>query len=121
MGVGKDGDEGFGEERLGVESVGGVAVAEESGVEMAFVERLDDAGGVGLGELELNFGVESPILAEHSRQWGEHGGADEAHAKEAEISTTDAAGFGEVLVDVAESAAGAVEEDFSCGGELDGA
>ena len=79
---------------------------------------MDDAGGVGLGELELDFGVETPVLAEHGGQRSQHGGADEADAEEAEVSVADAAGFGEVFVDVAQGAAGALEEDFSGGGEL---
>jgi hypothetical protein len=57
-------------------------------------------------------------LAEHRGQRGEHGGADESDAEETEVAVADAAGFGEVFVDVAEGATGAFEEDFSCGGEL---
>jgi hypothetical protein len=121
VGVGEDGDEGFGEEWFDVESVGGAAVAEKAGVEVSFVERLDDAGGVGLGELELDFWVEAPVLTEHGGQWGEHGGADEADAEKAKVSVANAAGFGEVFLYVAKGAAGALEEDFSGGGEFDGA
>jgi hypothetical protein len=58
-------------------------------------------------------------LAEHGGQRGEHGGADEADAEEAEVSVADAAGFGEVFLNVAQGAAGAIEEDFAGGGEFD--
>jgi hypothetical protein len=118
MSVGKDGDEGFGEERLDVESVGGAAVAEEAGVEDALVERLDDAGGVGLGELKLDFGIEAAVVAKHGWQRSEHGGADEADAEEAEVAVADTAGLVKILLDVAQSAAGTLEEDFASGCEL---
>ena len=80
---------------------------------------MDDAGCVGLGELELDFGIETPVLAEHGGQWSQHGGADESDTEEAEVAVADAAGFSEVFVDVAEGAPGALEEDFAGGCELD--
>jgi hypothetical protein len=60
-------------------------------------------------------------LAEHGGQRGEHGGADEPDAEEADLAAADAAGLVEVLLDVAESAAGALEEDLAGAGEADGA
>jgi hypothetical protein len=60
-------------------------------------------------------------LAEHGGERGEHGGADEPDAQEAGLAAADAAGFGEVLLDVLEGAAGALEEDLSGAGEADGA
>jgi hypothetical protein len=118
---GEDGDEGLGEERLDAEAFDGAAVAEEAGVEHAAVEGGSDAGCVGLGELELDAWVEQAIAAEHGGDGGEHAGADEADAQGSDVSAADGAGFFDVFVDVAQGAAGTLEEDFAGGGELNGA
>ncbi len=118
---GEDGHEGFGEERLDVQLGGGAAVAQEASVEGALDEPLHHHGGVGLVELELYVGELPAITAEHGGQCCEHAGADEADAKGADLAAADAACLFEVLLYVAEGAAGALEEDEACAGELDGA
>jgi hypothetical protein len=118
---GEDGDEGFGEEGLDVERVGGVAVAEETCVERAFDEALHDLGGVGLVKLEVYSRVLSAVLAEHGRERGQHAGADEAYAEEAFFAATDAAGLVEVFLDALQGAAGAVKKGLAGAGEFDGA
>ncbi len=61
------------------------------------------------------------IAAQHRRQRRQHAGADEADAQRADLAATDAARFGQVFSDGAQSAPGAVEEDFAGGSEADGA
>ena len=61
------------------------------------------------------------VFAEHRRQSRQHAGADEADTQKTDFAPTDAAGFIEILLDVAEGSAGAFEKDFSCTGETDGA
>lgn len=117
---GDDGYEGFGEQGFDVEPRGGAAVAEETRVKRLVCDGLDDARGVGLVQLEMDAGEVAAICAEHGGQRGQHGGADEAHAQEADFSATDAASFVEIFLDAAEGAAGALEEDLSCAGEAYG-
>jgi hypothetical protein len=114
-------DQGLGEEDFDCDAGGGAAVAEKAGVESLVGEQFEDPGGVGLVELQMDLGEAAAVLAEHGGQRGEHGGADEPDAEEADLAAADAAGLVEVLLDVAESAAGALEEDLAGAGEADGA
>jgi hypothetical protein len=63
----------------------------------------------------------SAVFAEHCRQARQHAGADEADAQKTDFAAPDAAGFIEILLDVAEGSARAFEKDFSCTGETNGA
>ena len=69
----------------------------------------------------MNLWVLAAVLTEHRGKRREHAGADETYAEEADLATTDTAGFVEVFLNVAQGAAGALEEDFACAGETDGA
>jgi putative acetyltransferase len=118
---GEDDNEGLGDEGGDGEAVGGVAVAEDAGVEGAVLEALNDLGGEGFVEVEMDARVRPAIGAEDGGQGAEHGGADEADVERAELAAADGAGFVEVALDVAEGAPGAVEKGSARGGEADGA
>src|SRR5258708_886471 len=61
------------------------------------------------------------VAAEDGGKRRQHSGADEADVQRADFAATDAAGFVDVTVDVAQGALGAFEEDPACCGKGDGA
>jgi hypothetical protein len=121
VGCGHYGYKGFGKEGCYFEGRVGAAVAEDADVPLAACYRLHDLGGVGFVELELDGGVLAAVLAEHGGERSEHAGTDEAYAEEAGFTAGHAAGFFEILLNVAQSAAGAFKEDFAGAGEFYGA
>jgi hypothetical protein len=60
-------------------------------------------------------------LAKHCRQRCKHAGSDEAYAQEADFTASDATGFFEILLDVAEDTTSTLEKDLASACELDGA
>lgn len=115
-----DSDEWFGEERLYLEPGGHATIAEKAGIEFAFLEFLDDAGGVGLVQLKVHLWVKPAITAEHAGQGGEHCGSDESHSQEALFAATDAARLIDVFLHVAESSPCPLQKDFSSAGKFYG-
>ena len=118
---GEYGDEGLGEEGDDVEGVDGIAVAEDTGVEGSVLEAVDDLCGEGLVQMEGDEGEGLGVGAEDGGECGEHAGADKAHVERADLAAADAAGFFEVALDVAEGAAGGLQEGFACSRQRDGA
>ncbi len=116
---GQRSDERFREDGFDLEAFGGTAVSEEADVERAFEQRANDASGVKLTELKINLGELAAVAAEHRWKKGQHAGADESHVEEPDFAATDAARDFDVIVDLAERAAGAIEEDFSGRREFD--
>ena len=118
---GEDGDVGLGEDGSDGEAFGGVAVAEDAGVEGSVFKSFHDAGGEGLMKMEVDAGEGLAEGTEDAGEGGEHAGADEADIERADLAATDAAGFVDVALDVAEGAACAFEEGDAGVGEGDGA
>ena len=69
----------------------------------------------------MNLWILATVSAEHCGKGCQHAGADEADAEEADLAATDAAGFVEVFLNIAQGAAGSFEENVACAGEADGA
>ena len=121
MAGGEHGDVGLGEDGGDVEAFGGVAVAEDAGVEGTVFEAFHDAGSEGLVQVEVDAGVGLAEGTEDSWEGGEHAGADEADVERADLAAADAAGFVDVALDVAQGAACALEEGDAGVGEGNGA
>jgi hypothetical protein len=69
----------------------------------------------------MHLWILATVLAKHCRKRRQHAGADEADAEEADLATTNAAGFVEVFLNVSQGTAGAIEKNLSGAGEANGA
>jgi hypothetical protein len=108
----------FREKRCKPQRLRGIAIAQDSCVQGSIFQTFQNPRRERFIEPQLHARVQFPVPFQRLGQSRQHGGTDETYMERPDFACAHAAGFVEVALHVAKSAASALEERFTRGREL---
>src|SRR5215470_7976059 len=90
MVCGHNGNVSLRQENFGMEPIVIVRITSESNVRRSVTERSQERTGMELAQAQLDLGEALAVLAQHARQYCQHGRSDKSHSKRSHLAASDA-------------------------------